>query len=70
MHIDGKWLKSDIFVEICIFDALEICKKYAFYLGKMHIFCLFPQKCLISILSINMHFRGPGNMQKICILPR
>ena len=69
-----KWLKSDIFVEICIFDALEICQKYAFYLGKMHMFCIFPmpQKCMLMELSWWIHgtcVEYTENMQKICILP-
>ena len=60
---------------ICIFDALEICKKYAFYLGKMHIFCIFPrhQKCILMELSLwiaGKCVEYTENMQKICILPR
>ena len=60
---------------ICIFEALEICKKYAFYLGKMHIFCIFPrpQKCILMELSLWIAGKCEEyteNMQKICILPR
>ena len=63
------------FPSICIFEALEICRKYAFYLGKMHIFCIFSVysthfPAIHHDNSTNMHFWGIGLMQKICILPR
>ena len=64
LEICKKYAFCQPFPSICIFEALGICKKYTFYLGKMHIFsifprhqkCIFPQKCLISTIFINMHF--------------
>ena len=51
-------MKPNIFVEICIFGALEIRKKYALYLGKMLIFCIFamPQKCILMEMVEIRHF--------------
>ena len=39
--LDGKGIVSACFTNICIFGSPKICRKYAFSLGKMLIFCIF-----------------------------